>query len=737
MEQINPKYFEHVVSIINDGKIFESFAQEFLCAVLGSDLIPVGGIHDLGIDAMLWEANKNEDYRIIYQISIDESASKIYNTLDKLQKNNIIFDELRFVTNGIITQHDKLRTEAFKKYHVMLQTYDLKWLCGQISDERCARVFNSFLDRYYYEFEQIGKTRIIQDFDGDPRIFIFLRQQLDNADSIDKLQDFVLDSIIIFALEGTDPDKNIFLTKQKIFDKIKGIVPVRIDEELFTKRLDFLSTKPRKINHHAKEDAYCLPYQTRKTIQECNLHDEAMLMCFRKCIKERLPEYQMGDCFTADEITENIIFVFNNIFKNSGYEFSSFVLNNRPSQRITQDLPSIITSVVAEKLKTQTKQKQELLCELLFRIIRTIIYSPKDEEKNYLSALSKTYMTLFMLQAEPKVAQYLQTVANKLEVYVCSSILIPALAEIRAPEKNRRLWNLLRMARTAGVKFYINTSILEEIVQHIENKIREYETYYAGNESLYTDREIISHIDSIIIRGFFYHRLSNPQLSFYRYVDEFVDPNAKWSMKKQELKEFLKNEFGIDFSSREQDLLTKIDEGELKLLTDNLEKLKPTRQQALNDAKTILMIYTKRNVDGEDSDCGVLGYRSWWLSTDTTTFAAVEKCLGHNYGTSCYIRPDFLLNFITLSPQKREIENAYDNIFPNTLGISLSRHIDNGFTKAIGQCIKQYDEYKLSRIRTIIHRKIDQLKAEFQQRGSRGLKHYMDNLFSANEDVIP
>lgn len=176
-------------------------------------------------------------------------------------------------------------------------------------------------------------------------------------------------------------------------------------------------------------------------------------------------------------------------------------------------------------------------------------------------------------------------------------------------------------------------------------------------------------------------------------------------------------------------------EKDLSLLTDTLAKDKPSRQQAINDANTILMIYTKRKVDNEDQN-GAFGFRSWWLSTDTKTFAAVERSLGDKYSPSCYIRPDFLLNFITLSPKAKEIELAYDNIFPNTLGISLSRHIDEGFTKAISECIKQHEGYRHSRVKTIIHTEIDRLKTEFQRGGNRGLSHYIESLYNLTDQSL-
>lgn len=737
MEEINPQYFEDVVREIKDGTIFEKFACDFLCQTLGVEFCPAGGVHDQGIDGIRYLQNdENTDYKVIYQISIDQSHSKVYDTLEKLKNNKIDFAELCFVTNDIVKKPDELRTNIFKKYHVLLNIYDLNWLRGNVNHSPgTMSVFSTFVDRYCHEFTSIGKTRIIEDFDGDPRILIFLRQQLDNANAVDDLQSLVLDSMIIYALEGTDPEKDIFMSKEDILKRITNIAPVRFDEGFFEKRLSVLSTKPRKINHHRQINRYCLPYTTRHEIQKLNIHDESVVSSFEKSIYDRVSEKEIGECFSADDIKNDIVYIVNEIFKRSGLEFSSFVLSSGKTQNIIQDLPTTIEQVIPRKHISLTKERKAYLCNLLLTILREIIYSPNYAERQYLSSLSKTYMTLFMLRADPKIANYLRTMARGLEIFVCSSILIPALSEIMAPEKNRRLWNMLKIARDAGVRFFVNSSIIDEIAQHIENKLREYQNYYDGNEFLYTEPQMISCIDSILIRGFFYHKLSNHSLTFKKYIDNFVNPEADKANKKYELKEFFKDEFGIEFFSRENDLRDFMTEKDLSLLTDTLAKDKPSRQQAINDANTILMIYTKRKVDNEDQN-GAFGFRSWWLSTDTKTFAAVERSLGDKYSPSCYIRPDFLLNFITLSPKAKEIELAYDNIFPNTLGISLSRHIDEGFTKAISECIKQHEGYRHSRVKTIIHTEIDRLKTEFQRGGNRGLSHYIESLYNLTDQSL-
>ena len=348
MEYVDQKYFSDVMRAIDNGHIFEKFIQNLFCQLKGTSFIPMGGIHDMGIDAALYEeTKKQEEYKVIYQISIDESHSKILNTLEALQKNKIKYNELCFITNGIVKNQEVIRSDAFKKYHVLLQIHDLNWLEGNINtNEGSIRTFQAFVEHYCYEFSEIGKTRLIDDFDGDARIFIFLRQQVERASNIDDLQSLVLDSLIIFALEGTDPDANIVMTEDEIREKIHSIAPVRFDSNLLPARLKILSTKPRKIKYHSSQRGYCLPYETRCEIQAMNIHDNAVVKAFYSSLYERVEKNPAAKSFPFESIKVDITAIFNEIFKNNGLEFSNFIMNNNVSQKISQDLWTIICGII-------------------------------------------------------------------------------------------------------------------------------------------------------------------------------------------------------------------------------------------------------------------------------------------------------------------------------------------------------------------------------------------------------
>ena len=98
-----------VLLLIEDGFLFERFAQEFLTARLGYKFIASGGIKDRGIDGLEYASEIESRNKCIFQISIDKKPQKkIQDTVHKLKANGIIYTTLYFVTNIEVNNKDQL-----------------------------------------------------------------------------------------------------------------------------------------------------------------------------------------------------------------------------------------------------------------------------------------------------------------------------------------------------------------------------------------------------------------------------------------------------------------------------------------------------------------------------------------------------------------------------------------------------------------------------------------------------
>jgi hypothetical protein len=76
------------------------------------------------------------------------------------------------------------------------------------------------------------------------------------------------------------------------------------------------------------------------------------------------------------------------------------------------------------------------------------------------------------------------------------------------------------------------------------------------------------------------------------------------------------------------------------------------------------------------------------------------------------MRPEFLLNYIALSPNKKAVSESYRAIFPTILGIRLSHRLNpHDLARTLEEVRKAYevDEY---RARAMISELCDKLKSD-------------------------
>jgi hypothetical protein len=723
---IDPQTFEFALCQVNNGIIFEDFAMSFLAQVLDYEFTPAGGLKDRGIDGLEHVFHRKGFERSIYQSSIEANGEgKLKSSLKKLFDNVIEFDRFYFVTNQIVKNQDKLIDSLFDQYKKPIHIYDLKWLSSRANTNQGAiNTFQTFIASFLHEFSQPGKSYVVGDLVNDPRLFVFLRQQLDRETGTAELDTIIADGLILFALEGTDPDKGLFKTeeeiKKTIAEKIqfdpKTLYPV-IDQ-----RLKILSTKPRRVKHHPKIDAYCLPYETRLEIQQRNLSDACLHAQFQLQTTAMLERYlkdigvQVKDCVPLMESA------FNQIYYQQGLEFANFVLRGENQDAFEKDLSDTVSRVVDES--SVVLKNKELVKSGLMVTIREIVYHGTKEQRDFLNKLSNTYLMLFFLQCDPKLATYFSSLASKLNIYVCTSILIPAMSEFFLEPENRRHWNLLTGARDAGVRLIANETIIGELASHFQMILAKYEEIFKHDEEMYLADEILTlYIDEILIRAYFYAKMRGQVSHFKNFIDNFVSPSLENA--KRELSEWLHEEFGIEFVS-DKSLGVEIDKEEEDRLFKELKKEKSAPPKAKNDANLILTIYSIREKYNEGGTSDIFGYRTWWLSKDTLTLKAVNKVFKDKYRVSCYMRPDFLYNYISLAPKLGSVKRSYAAMFPSLLGVNISYHLPTDIMRSVHNYMKEHRTKNLARRSAILQSLAEKLRIDPSCLNRIYVEHYLD-----------
>ena len=387
-------------------------------------------------------------------------------------------------------------------------------------------------------------------------------------------------------------------------------------------------------------------------------------------------------------------------------------------------MQSVISKEVDES--SVISKNKEFVKEIIHITLREIIYNGNEIHSKYLKSLSKTYLMMFMLHWDPKISTYFHTLASDLKIFVDNSILIPAFSEFYLEKKNQRHWNLLAGAKRAGIKMFINDTLLTELITHFKMVRDKYLAYYKDMEDFYANSEVeCLFIEEILIRAYFYAKNRGAVKSFYNFLDNFVNPEL--TNVRLDLIEYLKEEFGIvHVSNAAWDI--KVDQEEKSLLVNELKLHKNNEIKAENDAEMILSIYYLREKSNESSQSGIFGYKTWWLSKDTNTYRSVENVFKRQkYEVSCYIRPDFIYNYIALMPNSSEVKTAFNELFPTMLGVNLSYHLPHEVVTTVQEKLLEFKGRSPTRVRQILKELSNRLKSDPSLKTRENLQTFFDS----------
>jgi len=227
-----------------------------------------------------------------------------------------------------------------------------------------------------------------------------------------------------------------------------------------------------------------------------------------------------------------------------------------------------------------------------------------------------------------------------------------------------------------------------------------------------------------MIRSYFHARIAGKVKNFNDFLEAFV--NSDLSNAHEALVIWLKEEFGIAYRES-RTLNIRINRDEETLLGEKLAPFKRNiTSKARSDARIILTIYALREKNNELDSTGIFGYRTWWLSKDTTTYQVVTRLFKRRYKVSCYMRPDFLYNYIALAPTKQNVEDVYRELFPSLIGANISYHLPGDLLKHIQEKIKEHKQKTPARMKSILRDLAEKLKYNPSYQTRNYVEHYLD-----------
>ena len=343
---VNLKLAEVALKYV-EGTAFERFFHAFYPALAGIEFVPLGGTHDGGADAFqdnaVYEAGSQRP-GTFYQASIEvDHRSKIRRTVKRLRQFGRDPKSLTYVTSSRVGTIDQDEEKLSAELEVFVKIRDCNWIVGNINmSPATVSAFQSYLQPAVAFLSQIGGTTVIPASKNVPAraMCVFLGQEVDRRRGKTNVLEAVADSLILWALEGTNPDKGVFLKRVEILNKINEALPAakHFMPGVVDHRIKVMASKNnptgREIRWYRKEDKLCLPLETRQLVEKENTKDEYLKLSVMAQFTQRATRYLDGED-TGLEPTQIAELAHRSIeltFEKEGLELASFLTGESDDQ---------------------------------------------------------------------------------------------------------------------------------------------------------------------------------------------------------------------------------------------------------------------------------------------------------------------------------------------------------------------------------------------------------------------
>ncbi len=655
-------------------------------------------MHDGGAEGFL-EPEIFEDAAAEHFIQVSKQktfGTKIRGTVKRLHEFGRKPKSLTYISSETVPAIDQYEETLSDELTCRIRILDAKYIQMHVNDsDGTIAAFLSFLEPAIAHFVNPGAAPIAEGtaIHSDKTLAVFLRQEVDHRQGKTELLESVADSLIIWALSDTDPDKRVFMDRDAILNRIEETLPsakqfIRgvIDTRLLNLRTRH-NSEDRAVRYYSTEQKYCLPFETRELIKEENVDDTALKSAVTAAFERRCQGLTSDNerslipdvvtiCHTALE----------RVFERQGLQVAQFAHNGEEDDELYANVADLVAKLIDEN---HALDDRTTVRRIVLAVLRGTFYDPSDDERAYLQKLGRTYVLLLLLKNEPKIVEYFKSISSKFILYIGTDFLVRALSEHYLEPQNQTTHNLFKILHAAGAKLILTEKAVEEFATHIRSQIFEFQNYYEHVERHVT-LDAVEYIDRILIRSYFYSRLAplsvsvKPPVGWRSYVDQFASYTAiRNGTGDQELARYLINKFKMEYETVEE-MRDGLDLDDVEALSAEIVRLKTETQRtvkdkveilAKNDALQVHRVYQRRKIEREGSPANPFGFRTWWLTQDATVRRAAGKLVASHKGQRFMMRPEFLLNFISFAPSATEVLKSYRTIFPSVLGIRLSNRL--------------------------------------------------------------
>lgn len=723
---LSDKLVSYLVQDI-EGHHFERIVQALLSIRHGHNFEPLGGLKDGGADGLfIGTFSDPTDGKHFLQVSKEENAKiKIIKTVERLRKVGRDVGGLTYWTHRKLPMRDVLEDELGKELKTNIRVRDAASFLDLVnSNPQTIDWFKRNFSEAVHEILRNGSGAKSAGsiFLDDPTVYTYLKFEVSERTDRSSLVIPVVDALIYWALRETNPDTGMLASTAEIKSKIARALPGAANVLVghVAGRLVVLSKKDKdgheRIRYYRNKDSFCLPHEMRIKLATNSATEELVLVEVLASLSERLREAGLssGECEKVAVITLDVIY---RHFHEQGLALAAF-LEKRLERIDFQE--QVVEAELQKAFDSELISPKSYGAAL--HSLRGFFYHPNEIEVKFQKLLSKTSLLLISLKHSPQLIEYFNGMSAKFRLIVGSDILIKAVSEKFLPLQSQTITNLLKSIKEAGATLILTEPVVTEFYTHLYSTHLEFKNHYASREP-YLTGAVVSQCDRIFIRTYFHAKQQGLVKGWRSFIENVVDfdlIDSKSPKAELQVRACLEKAFGMDFLA-DDDLLAGVRSEQLNVLASELRARNAEKHVmlAMNDAALVLSVYAQRRHFKEVSKYDGFGIGTWWLTKETKVLNYTAEIV-RSEGTPYIMRPEFLLNFLNLSP-KVEISAQSRELLPSHVGLQLGQHLADYQMERLLSAVEEWKDLPRERVEIKVTEFADRLKYD-------RLKRYQSSL---------
>lgn len=392
---------------------------------------PLGGMHDGGADGVIMDAiYEGKPAGHFYQASTQANyAAKIRSTIRDLRKAGRTPSQLTYATSARVSKLDIVEDDLSAELDTSVRIRDREIVASRINASAATRLaYDQYLASTLLPLLQVTRQGAFAKRSDSLSVYAFLRLEMDDGPNL-SLTDAVTDSLILWALEGTDPDERLLLTPAEVLSGIlqelpwaEAVVQPRLNDPLLA-----MSAKQRpegrQVDRYAQENHYCLPYATRRHLNDEPIGDVVLRQEVLTGLAARVA--RVSPSANAPALSEICLDAIGLAFQQQGVEVADLL-----ARKDDQADPPTVVDAIKDALHASgtTKGKVEAT-QILAQVVSGVFYGSQVHERQYLRRLSQSYALMFALRQEPRIVQFLDEMNANQRLAVGTDLLVRAMSE--------------------------------------------------------------------------------------------------------------------------------------------------------------------------------------------------------------------------------------------------------------------------------------------------------------------